>query len=163
MSDTLGVDGRNWHKMNMTKMNVRHVPISMDKIVDFDLKNFKLAVKDDFDFEQLMGSQARNSDLDMIKFCANLTRDIDPNQISGNLDFFIDELVKYHQMKSRLEVLHEPEQLLAALDELKICLMQIQLHHDTMLNKLDKLKVSKAMDERKFSQMIKAIKEDLFK
>jgi hypothetical protein len=43
-----------------------------------------------------------------------LTRNINPDQISGNLDFFVDQLVKFFQMKSRMDVLHEPEQLLAA-------------------------------------------------
>ena len=65
-------------------------------------------------------------------------------------------------MKSRLELLHEPEQLLAAQDELKICLMQIQLHHDTVLDNIDKLKVSKALDEgQSFVGLIDSLKQGL--
>lgn len=166
MTDSMRVDGRNWHMMQLTKNKMRPVPVAIEKIVDFDLQNFKLKMKPEFKLDELLGVDfygEKDSQLQMIQFCHKLTNNVDVDRISGNLDFFIDQLVKYFQMKARMDLLHEPEQMLAALDEIKICLLQVQLQHDTILDSIDKYKVEQSLNGQTFSELIDALKKDLNK
>lgn len=45
--------------------------------------------------------------------------------MSGNMDKFVDQLVQFFQLKARLDLMHEPDQLIIANDELKLSLIKI--------------------------------------
>ena len=84
--------------MSLSKTSVRPVPVALDKIVDYDLHNFKLKLREDFSLDKLLGLEPltkKDMTQNMVKFCYNLTKNINHEQISGHLDKFVDQLVTY--------------------------------------------------------------------
>ena len=53
------------------------------------------------------------------------------------------QMADFFDKKDRADHLFEPEQLLAANDELKLSLLKLSLIHDVMLNSVDREKVIK--------------------
>lgn len=55
---------------------MKPVPVALDKIVDYDLHNYKLELKEDFSLEKLLNLKApaaRDMTTHMVKFCYNLS------------------------------------------------------------------------------------------
>ena len=165
MQDTLDADGHQRHMMSLSRTSVRPVPVAIDKIVDYDLHNYKLELKEDFSLEKLLNlkpASTKDMTQNMVKFCYNLTKNVDQEQISGNFDQFIDELVAFFQLKQRMDVLHEPEQLLVASDELKIALIKLKMSHGANLSKIEKQRVQSSLSGvQSFDDMIERMKEHL--
>jgi len=89
MQDTLDADGHQRHMMSLSRTGVRPVPVAIDKIIDYDLHNYKLELKEDFSLEKLLNLKpisSKDTTQNMVKFCYNLTKNIDVEQISGNFD-----------------------------------------------------------------------------
>lgn len=164
-TDSLNADGRNQHLMSLTHNKVRAVPIALDKIVSYDLQNFKLQLRDDFSLESLLQARAAKSK-DWLQgfttFSFNLTQNTSGAHLSGNMDSFVDALVAFYQLKSRADLVHEPAQLLNANDELKVALMKLKLQHDLHLTAFEKEQVKQAILQGKqhtsFKDMVNAMR-----
>jgi len=62
--------------MSLSRTGVKPVPVALDKIVDYDLHNYKLELKEDFSLEKLLNLKApaaRDMTTHMVKFCYNLS------------------------------------------------------------------------------------------
>jgi len=61
-----------------------------------------------------------------------------------------------------MDVLHEPEQLLVASDELKIALIKLKMSHSANLSKIEKQRVQSSLSGvESFDIMIERMKEHL--
>ena len=82
----------------------------------------------------------------------------------SNMDLFLNRMLEYFAAKERADYLHEPDQVLAAQDDLKIQLLKLQLVHDTKLSKTQKMLVDNcAMQETaaNFKSLVKDLRQGL--
>jgi hypothetical protein len=85
-------------------------------------------MRTDFNLNSLLGiteDKADHSYFKFAQFAGSLTKNLKEGKISGNLDQFFDQMSEFFRLKSRLDYLHEPDQMTAANDELKLALIKL--------------------------------------
>lgn len=164
MHDTKAADGFTKHMLSLST-GVKPVTVAVEQVVDYDLQNFQLKMKEDFDLNSLLGRDSNEkhntSYVQYANFCGALTRNMNVDQISGNFDQFISDLAEFFTLKQRLDYLHEPDQLLAANDELKLSLIKLLMLHDGTLSPFEQAQVQKAAGKNSFKKIVTSLRNDI--
>ena len=155
MHDTMQADGRTAHfmRLNSTGANESHsknVGIPLDSIVDYDLNNFRLTLREDFDLIETIGdNELTEAQKPAIRRFAGFSRKLAETNADAvhtgltdsNMENFLSHLLGFFEAKERSEHLHEPEQRHTALERITFELLKLKLIHDTKLNTHQKLMV----------------------
>ena len=140
MNDTKHADGRTSHLLKLTK-DVKPIGIALDSIVDYDLNSFRLKIRENFSLDTILATNKTTNDSNVAKlaaFAAELAEYINLGSSSVLLTEFVEQLAEFFSRKDRADRLFEPEQLLAANDELKLSLLKASLIFDLKLSAIDK-------------------------
>ena len=140
MNDTKHADGRTSHLLKLTK-DVKPIGIALDSIVDYDLNSFRLKIRENFSLDTILATNKTTNDSNVAKlaaFAAELAEYINLGSSSVLLTEFAEQLAEFFSRKDRADRLFEPEQLLAANDELKLSLLKASLIFDLKLSAIDK-------------------------
>jgi hypothetical protein len=70
-------------------------------------------------------------------------------------------LSEFFRLKARLDIQHEPIQLSAANDELKLALLKLQLYHETKLTAQEQTMVQAASQSSSFNSLVKDLKKSI--
>ena len=117
-------------------------------VVHYDLENYKLELNETFNIENIIG-KANNSkslftELNISKLAdvaSNLTKanleQLVSERSTGEFEKFMTQFISLLECKRRVDILHEPEQLMAAYDELKFHLLKLDLMYNAVLKKID--------------------------
>lgn len=119
-------------------------------------------MRDDFNLGNLLGDPKGQVVLNhayrkFANFAGTLTRNLDNYEASGNFDQFIDQMSEFFRFKAKLDLMHDPIQLTAGNDELKLALIKLSLYHDTKLTPQEQAKVHTASGSS-FNQIIEDLK-----
>ena len=90
MHDTKTADGKTNHFMSLTP-KVKPVAVAMESIIDYDLQQFKLKMRDDFNLVSLLGQPegvivSQSPYRKFAAFAGAVTRNLDDYEASGNFD-----------------------------------------------------------------------------
>lgn len=82
MHDTRTADGATAHMLALSN-GVKPVCVAVDSVVQYDLQNFQMKMRDDFDLNSLLGRDANEAHpkayTDFAQFCSKLTRNMNPD------------------------------------------------------------------------------------
>jgi hypothetical protein len=124
------------------------VAVPITSVVHYDLENYKLELNETFNIENIIG-KANNSkslftELNISKLAdvaSNLTKanleQLVSERSTGEFEKFMTQFISLLECKRRVDILHEPEQLMAAYDELKFHLLKLDLMYNAVLKKID--------------------------
>lgn len=124
------------------------VAVPITSVVHYDLENYKLELNETFNIENIIG-KANNSkspftELNISKLAdvaSNLTKanleQLVTERSTGEFEKFMTQFISLLECKRRVDILHEPEQLMAAYDELKFHLLKLDLMYNAVLKKID--------------------------
>ena len=103
--------------------------------MDYDLANYQISLKDDFNLMDLlkesMGSlNSPPLNIDNVGLIAqNLLQTMRDTEQSSPLDEFLQQAIFLLQSKNKLDALYESEQLMSSYDELKFQLLKLSMIH----------------------------------
>ena len=157
MHDTMQADGRTAHFMRLNSTGkhtsqTQNVGIPLDSVVDYDLNNFQLKLRDDFNLMQTIGeSKLVKAQNPAIKNFASFSRKLAETNAEAvhtgltdsNMESFLSQLLRFFESKESVEHLHEPEQRFSALEQLTFELLKLKLIHDTKLSGHQKIMIDK--------------------
>lgn len=117
-------------------------------VVHYDLENYKLELNETFNIENIIGkannSKSSFTELNISKLAdvvAKLTKanleQLVTERSTGEFEKFMTQFISLLECKRRVDILHEPEQLMAAYDELKFHLLKLDLMYNAVLKKCD--------------------------
>jgi len=158
MDDTKKPDGRTAFQMRLNEEkhalanhgNKVSVGLPMDSVIDYDLSNYSLSLKKNFDLYKFMDERTINKDgvekvnySVLAEFASNLAhlgiQEEEKTSNSGNFDNFIMQLYQVFQSKDKLEnQLFDEEQIDSKRDELKFQLLKLQLLEEIKLSKKER-------------------------
>lgn len=138
MVDSGTIDGRTAHQLRVVEMahkqaknTIKSISVPISHIVDYDLAQFKLSLRNDFDLNNILeSSELRPLNFnELSSFAAQLAgrsqQAMQSERLSGKFDAFLTQLFDLFQTKQIIDSLYEPEQVKAAHDELRFKLMTI--------------------------------------
>jgi hypothetical protein len=155
MHDTMQADGRTAHFMRLNSTG-RHtsratnVGLPLDSVVDYDLNNFQLKLREDFNLMEKIGeSSLVKAQNPAIKNFASFSRKLAETNADAvhtgltdsNMESFLSQLLNFFESKESVEHLHEPEQRFSALEQLTFELLKLKLIHDTKLTSHQKIMI----------------------
>lgn len=135
-------------------------------VVTYDLENYKLELNENFNIENIIrranDGKLQFTKLNMTKLAdlaANLTKanleQLVAERSTGEFEKFMTQFISLLECKRRVDILHEPEQLMAAYDELKFHLLKLDLMYNALLKKFDIDLVQKELKHVKFAHLVK--------
>lgn len=148
MHDSNVADGRTAHFMRINSQSslsgntAQPVAIPLDSVVDYDLHNFSMKLRDDFDLLAWIGDNeiykiqkpALVAFADFAKKVTMTNADAVQAGVTDSLvETFMGQMLNFFNLKERVEHLHEPEQRITALDDLKLQLLKLDLVHESKL------------------------------
>jgi hypothetical protein len=124
------------------------VAVPITSVVHYDLENYKLELNETFNIENIIGkannSKSSFTELNISKLAdvvAKLTKanleQLVTERSTGEFEKFMTQFISLLECKRRVDILHEPEQLMAAYDELKFHLLKLDLMYNAVLKKCD--------------------------
>lgn len=146
--------------IKLTK-DVKPVAVALDSIVDYDLNSFQLKIREDFSLSSILSSQSKDTSIPKLaSFAVSLAENTRIETASAPLRDFIGQIADFFNRKDRADHLFEPEQLLAANDELKLSLLKASLLYDLKLSAIDKDAVNK-LGQTNFVKVLAEVRAEL--
>ena len=153
MRDSQSPDGESIKKMKLIEQfhrqgqgaPIKTVALPISKVVDYDLKNYKLSLNNDFNLmeflkESTSGQNFIELNIEGINQLAYslISQMRDSSGMSTQLEEFIQQAVILMQSRNKLDALYETEQLVSSYDELKFQILKLKMIHDSKLSDFDR-------------------------
>ena len=134
-------------------------------VVTYDLENYKLELNENFNIKDII-NKANNGKLPFTQInikklahlAANLTQanleQLLAERSTGEFEKFMTQFISLLECKRRVDILHEPEQLMAAYDELKFHLLKLDLMYNALLKQFDIDLVKKELKGIEFAHLV---------
>ena len=134
-------------------------------VVTYDLENYKLELNENFNIKDII-NKANNGKLpftqinikQLAHLAANLTKanleQLLAERSTGEFEKFMTQFISLLECKRRVDILHEPEQLMAAYDELKFHLLKLDLMYNALLKQFDIDLVNKELKGIEFAHLV---------
>ena len=134
-------------------------------VVTYDLENYKLELNENFNIKDII-NKANNGKLPFTQInikklahlAANLTKanleQLLAERSTGEFEKFMTQFISLLECKRRVDILHEPEQLMAAYDELKFHLLKLDLMYNALLKQFDIDLVKKELKGIEFAHLV---------
>ena len=141
------------------------VAVPITSVVTYDLENYKLELNENFNIKDII-NKANNGKLPFTQInikklahlAANLTKanleQLLAERSTGEFEKFMTQFISLLECKRRVDILHEPEQLMAAYDELKFHLLKLDLMYNALLKQFDIDLVKKELKDIEFAQLV---------
>ena len=141
------------------------VAVPITSVVTYDLENYKLELNENFNIKDII-NKANNGKLPFTQInikklahlAANLTKanleQLLAERSTGEFEKFMTQFISLLECKRRVDILHEPEQLMAAYDELKFHLLKLDLMYNALLKQFDIDLVKKELKGIEFAHLV---------
>ena len=141
------------------------VAVPITSVVSYDLENYKLELNENFNIKDII-NKANNGKLPFTQInikklahlAANLTKanleQLLAERSTGEFEKFMTQFISLLECKRRVDILHEPEQLMAAYDELKFHLLKLDLMYNALLKQFDIDLVKKELKDIEFAHLV---------
>ena len=133
-------------KMGMSQ--IKNICLPVRRVVDADLKEHKLELREDFDLSVFLKESGLNKHIEkqridtneLTDFSVRLAKQIEQNynKTTAKLEEFCTQLLHVLRKRESMDKVYEQEQVLASIDEIKLQMLKLVMVHDTSLDKLEK-------------------------